>query len=608
MPRGWRYLVACLCGFPLVVLADNLTSTDVRRIVAQGEQAAESAGFNRYTIAVTDRVGNVLTVHRRGLPTNLVLRSGLSVPGGLENLSSTSTGLDLAALAAIAKAITGAYLSSSGNAFSTRTASFIVQNHFTPGVQFTPGGPLFGVQFSQLPCGDLVRTGDPGLGIGGGPRRSPLGLAADPGGLPLYKNGVVVGGVGVVAGSNASYTLDLNPRYPKADAEERIALGAATGFAAPAAIRADRIKAGGLTLPYVSSSRPAVSRSTPVNSTPIRVDGWTGAIVKSGRRYGSVGSGFIAATLANATPELVARRAFILEDGSGVNRFPPRAGVAPAVLTAAQVNAILEQALGVANEARAAIRRPLNSPAQVTVSVVDAGGRILGIARTPDAPVFGADVSLQKARTAALFSRTNASASLQAVPATSIAGLGIPGGAGRMAAARSFFGADRFSGWAFTPRAIGNLHRPNFPDGIDGKPAGPLSNPTVSWSPFNVGLQLDLVQFKLISALVAPGTQLGTCTTTRLGIDNGIQIFPGGVPIYAGSTLVGAVGVSGDGIDQDDMIAFLGLARASDGPAIKGAVGNAPKAMRADQLGLRYAQCPQSPFINSSAQDACAGL
>ena len=34
--------------------------------------------------------------------------------------------------AAIAKAVTGAYLSSEGNAFSTRTASQIVQEHFNP--------------------------------------------------------------------------------------------------------------------------------------------------------------------------------------------------------------------------------------------------------------------------------------------------------------------------------------------------------------------------------------------------------------------------------------------------------------------------------------------
>ena len=53
--------------------------------------------------------------------------------------------------AAISKAVTGAYLSSSqGNAFSTRTANQIIQEHFDPGVAGTPSGPLFGVQFSQL--------------------------------------------------------------------------------------------------------------------------------------------------------------------------------------------------------------------------------------------------------------------------------------------------------------------------------------------------------------------------------------------------------------------------------------------------------------------------
>jgi hypothetical protein len=42
---------------------------------------------------------------------------------------------------AVAKAASGALLSSGGNAFSTRTASFIVESHFPPGVDFTPGRP-----------------------------------------------------------------------------------------------------------------------------------------------------------------------------------------------------------------------------------------------------------------------------------------------------------------------------------------------------------------------------------------------------------------------------------------------------------------------------------
>jgi hypothetical protein len=93
-----------------------------------------------------------------------------------------------------------------------------------------------------------------------------------------------------------------------------------------------------------------------------------------------------------------------------------------------------------------------------------------------------------------------------------------------------------------------------------------------------------------------------------------LQICPGGVPIYRGQTLVGAIGVSGDGIDQDDMISFLGLHRAG---VRVGGIGNAPAAIRADQVTvplpgasvrLRYVNCPFQPFVNSGEQNVCQGL
>ena len=91
---------------------------------------------------------------------------------------------------------------------------------------------------------------------------------------------------------------------------------------------------------------------------------------------------------------------------------------------------------------------------------------------------------------------------------------------------------------------------------------------------------------------------------------NGIQIFPGSVPIYRGNRLVGAIGISGDGIDQDDMVSFLGLHRAS--LRLNGSIGNAPNAMRADRLvpngaRLRYVSCPYAPFLNSREQNPCSG-
>ena len=128
-----------------------LSVADVERIVAQAAAEASFAGVSA-TIAVVDRVGNVLAVFAMaGAPGTTTITTGRGVTTGLEGLVVPST------LVAISKAGTAAYLSSQGNAFSTRTASQIIQENFNPGEVGRAGGPLFGLQFSQLPCGDLVR-------------------------------------------------------------------------------------------------------------------------------------------------------------------------------------------------------------------------------------------------------------------------------------------------------------------------------------------------------------------------------------------------------------------------------------------------------------------
>jgi hypothetical protein len=183
---------------------------------------------------------------------------------------------------------------------------------------------------------------------------------------------------------------------------------------------------------------------------------------------------------------------------------------------------------------------------------------------------------------------------------------------------KSFLGANGFAdGIAFSARAIGNLARPYYPDGIDGRNNGPLSLTINSWSPFKDGLQLDLVAGDIVSGLSNPtspaavgcggstsGGLSATTTGGRTRLANGIQIFAGGVPIYLGATLVGGIGVSGDGIDQDDMVSFLGLQNGG------GSFTNAPSGIRADTLTpqgtrLRYVNCPFSPFLNSSVQNPC---
>src|SRR3546814_14109797 len=94
----------------------------------------------------------------------------------------------------------------------------------------------------------------------------------------------------------------------------------------------------------------------------------------------------------------------------------------------------------------------------------------------------------------------------------------------------------------------------------------------------------------------------------RNRLQNGIQIFPGSVPIYRGDQLVGAIGVSGDGIDQDDMISFLG---AHNGGARVAGIGNAPKDIRAANIvvnvgaggRMSYISCPFAPFLDPARKN-----
>ena len=118
------------------------------------------------------------------------------------------------------------------------------------------------------------------------------------------------------------------------------------------------------------------------------------------------------------------------------------------------------------------------------IAVVDTDGAVLGIFSTPDAPMFGFDVCVQKARTGALFSIASAAAQLRAAEGGEHRPLRRCGGHRR----------DRLDGSvAFSDRAQGFLSRPFFPDCIDEAEHGPFSVPIENFSPFDVGLQLDLL-------------------------------------------------------------------------------------------------------------------
>lgn len=513
---------------PANIVATNLTSTDVQNILQQAASAATALG-RPVTIVVTDREGNILGLFAMaGAPATTTIRSVGAAGQGLEGTVAP------AVEAATAKASTAAFFSTTGNAFTTRTAGFIIQEHFPPGISFRPGGPLYGVQFSSLPCSDIKKPS------------ARLGLSADPGGLPIYKAGLPAGGIGIEG--DGLYTVDRDPTDNDQPFEELIAASGIRGFEAPPLIRGDNILVDGIRLPFSNVTNPPAPTA--------------------------------AASIAGAIISLPPASAFVPQVVGGIAGevsplfFPFIAGTAPAgnALTAAEVETIISRAAQQANITRAAIRQPLGSNARVTIAVVDTAGVVLGIFRQQDAPVFGFDVAVQKARTAAFFSSANAANALRA------AGFGTY-------VDRAAADGLRFDGaFAFSDRATGFLHRPFFPDGIDNTAPGPFSTAIGSWSPFNVGFQLDLVRTNFLAALGGP---VASCTAIP-GLQNGVQIFPGSVPLYRNGVLVGAIGISGDGVDQDDLIGAAGAN--SFAP---------PASIRADQIFVRGVRLPFLKFPRS---------
>jgi len=70
---------------------------------------------------------------------------------------------------------------------------------------------------------------------------------------------------------------------------------------------------------------------------------------------------------------------------------------------------------------------------------------------------------------------------------------------------------------------------------------------------------------------------------------NGVVFFPGAVPLYRNGVMIGGLGVSGDGVDQDDFATSAGEA-----------LFPAPANIRADQITdqnvrLPYIKFPQNP-------------
>jgi uncharacterized protein GlcG (DUF336 family) len=599
-PDGSSSAKETIAIIPSAIGPSPLSVADIQRIIAQGAAAALKLNVAA-TFAVLDREGNVLALYQMKGANKAVLVRDLGTFGqGLEGVGGPGRfpGVVKSQLAAMSKAGVGAFFGTFGNAFSTRTAAYIIREHIPPFIDNMPGGPLFGVQISSLACSDIKQ---PGL---------PLGLAGDPGGFPLYKNGIPAGGIGVeingIYGVCLNRAEDLNFHKGNKDKkvltpdnplfvrefEEFVALAALRGYEAPDEITGDKILVNGIRLPYALEYDFSGIQSIAFNQIP----GKLLAIPETGREEirSGVKSEFRDIILRD-TPVRVVNRFFPFKDS------PTRS------ITKADVEQMLFQATKEANRVRAAIRRPIEVPAEVNISVVNEEGTILGIVSTPDAPVFGFDVSTEKIRSAVFFSRGDALSRLRLIGLSKYA---------------QRFEAEAFPIGQFflTSRSIGAISRPFYPDGImrrqdQGAPI--LASEPADFSPLNNGFQTDYLltgarggdplSFILARSIVNTLTgKRGSAdqfycdaSNGRAGdvLNNTLMIFSGSTLAFKGGRFVGGVGISGDGIDQDNIIAAYGVVNFE-----------VPDEKRADRVfyrGIRlpYNKFPRHPHIGEEGDD-----
>jgi uncharacterized protein GlcG (DUF336 family) len=216
--------------------------------------------------------------------------------------------------------------------------------------------------------------------------------------------------------------------------------------------------------------------------------------------------------------------------------------LASATLSSEDVRKIVQNAIDRAAATRAAIRLPVGSRTRMAISVADLNGNILAIYRMPDSTIFSLDVALTKARNVVYFSGPNRDArDLPGVPMNT----------------------------AVTNRSIGFASQTYFPSGIWNSKPGPFAD-------------------MYAADLAKPCSQGHQAENLN---QSGIVFFPGSAPLYRNGILVGGLGVSGDGVEQDDYVTAGGAAGYEP-----------PAAMRADQVMIRGVRLPYWKFPRNPEQ------
>jgi uncharacterized protein GlcG (DUF336 family) len=233
--------------------------------------------------------------------------------------------------------------------------------------------PLYGIENTNRGCGfvpasilpapTLLDGSGPGLGIltGKADLLDSDPTAVNPGGVPIFKNNRVAGGVGVVADPS---TANYNGVVEYA----AVAATFGNGFGLNPVPYPGAVVVNGITLPFVEQTTLPAGYSA---ETPLGL-----------YAYGpTAGSG------SPLEGDLV-----------------PERGSTLGGLTLAQVQQIVQQAVTLGNLTRAAIRLPVGSRARFVISVADLDGSLLALYRMPDATLFSVDVAVAKSRNVIYFS------------------------------------------------------------------------------------------------------------------------------------------------------------------------------------------------------------
>jgi uncharacterized protein GlcG (DUF336 family) len=483
----------------------TLTAADVTMIVQAAATAAQSDDM---VIAVVDRLGRVLAVYK-----------GISAPAMLPGNFGTANPSDELA---VNLARTGAFFSNDQAPLSSRTVRFISGIHFPPGVMNSASAALYGIENTNRGCtlapglaatvppSTTIAGASPGFGIitGKADLNDTQPEAVNPGGVPIFKNGQEVGGIGVAAADTAL------AEYVAFAGAAMLATGgpspATDGVGFPVFPAPGIVSIAGITLPFVNQT------SAPSGVT-------TGTFNPADFMVGPIAS-------PGVPPE--------------GNLITTTAGPIGG-LSAVEVTQIINNAIATANTTRAQIRLPIGAKAKMAIAVSDLDGTLIGLYRMTDSTIFSIDVAATKARNVIYFSgMTRQPADLNQVP----------------------------MGTAVTNRTIGFGAQPFFPSGIDGTAAGPFFNLYTmdTANPCTQGLQVPGAAWPKVN-------------------QSGIVFFPGSEPLYKNGVLVGGLGVSGDGVDQDDYVTAGGAAGFEADPSI-----------RADQIiigGVRlpFLKFPRNP-------------